>query len=120
MRLLTLFQTVEELPDEVVEELPPTVLQQLRDGIIDKIPEDVVNDLSDSARDALIERVPEFVPDSVLAAVGDNPLLAIVLAIAGVIAVGGFLWGVSKSAIKAVLFFGVIAAIAWFLFAQQV
>jgi hypothetical protein len=120
LRFVALFQDVDEIPDEVVEELPPSVVQQLRDGTIDEIPENVIDDLSDSARDALIEQVPDFVPDSVLSAVGDNPFLAVVLALAGLAAIGGFLWGVSKSAMKAAGFFALVAALAWFLFLQQV
>lgn len=115
-----LFQSVDEIPEEALEELPDSVIQQLRDGTIDTIPEDVIDNLSDSAKDALIEQVPDFVPDSVLSAVGDNPLLAVVLALAGLVAIGGFFWGVSKSAMKAAVFFAVVAALAWFLFIQNV
>ncbi len=115
-----LFQDVDDLPPEVVEELPSDVLENLRDGVIDKIPEDVVDSLSDSARDALIDQFPEFVPESVIDAVTSNPLLAVVLAIAGVAAVAGLFWGITKAAMKAVVFFGIVAVVAWFLFAQQV
>jgi hypothetical protein len=118
--LQSLLQSVDEIPEEAVEELPESVIQQLRDGTIDEIPADVIDGLSDSAKDALIEQVPDFVPDSVLSTVGDNLLLAVVLALAGLIAIGGFLWGVSKSAIKAAVFFGLVAAVAWFLFIQNV
>ena len=113
-------QDVEDLPPEVVEELPPDVVQNLRDGVIDKIPEDIVDSLSDSARDTLIDQFPEFVPDGFVEAVASNPLLAVVLALAGVAAGAGFFWGISKAAIKAVVFFGIVAVIAWVLFAQQV
>jgi len=114
-----LFQDVEDLPTEVVEELPSDVVQGLRDGAIDKIPEDVVDSLSESARDTLLDQFPEFVPDGLVEAVAANPLLAVILAIAGVAAVAGFFWAITKAAMKAVVFFGVVAVVAWFLFAQQ-
>jgi hypothetical protein len=114
------FQQVEEIPDEVLEELPDDVVQRLRDGIIDRVPEDVYEDLSQRAKDAMLDRVPDFVPESVIDAVSNNPGLAAVLAIVGVLAVIGFMYGVAKSAFKAIVFFGVLAAVSWFLFAQNV
>lgn len=112
-------ENVDELPPEVVDELPDDVIRQLRDGVIDQIPEDVVDGLSDSARDLLIDQAPDFVPASVLDAVSNNPLLAVALALIGVVAVVGFFWGVTKSAFKAMLFFGVAGAAAWYFFAQS-
>lgn len=113
-------QVVEEIPLEVIDELPPDVVQRLKDGVIDRIPDDVYENLSQTAKDALLDRVPDFVPDSVINAVSNNPGLAAVLAIVGVIAVIGFMYGVAKSAFKAIVFFGVLAALAWYFFAQNV
>lgn len=113
-------QVVEEIPDSVIEELPDDVVQRLKDGIIDRIPEDAYENLSDRAKDELLDRVPDFVPESVIDAVSNNPGLAAVLAIVGVLAVIGFMYGVAKSAFKAIVFFGVLAAVAWFLFAQNI
>ena len=110
--LLAIFQNVEDLPPEVVEELPPDIVQKLRDGVIDTIPEDVVNSLSESAKDTLIDQFPEFVPDGVIEAVASNPMLAVVLALAGLLAVAGFFWGITRAAMKAVVIFGLVAVVA--------
>ncbi len=112
VRIVAWFQSsVEELPPEVVEELPEDVLQQLRDGVIDKIPEDVVERLPESVRDR--------VPDGLVDFASTNTGFAVVLAIIGVLAVAGFVWGIAKSAFKAAIFFALAAAVAWFLFFQQ-
>ena len=102
---------VEEIPQDVADELPDDILQQLRDGVIDKIPEDVVERLPDSVQD----RIPEGLVDLA----SSNGAFTAILAVAGVLAVVGFVWGIAKSAMKAVLFFGLVAAVAWFLFFQQ-
>jgi len=119
-RIALMFQEVEDLPPEVVEELPSDVLRDLKDGVIEKIPEDVLDSLSDSARDTLVDQFPDFVPEGFVEAVASNPGLAVVLAIIGVLAVAGFVWGITKAAMKAVVFFALAAVVAWFLFAQQV
>ncbi len=112
VRIVAWFQSsVEELPPEVVEELPDDVLQQLRDGVIDKIPEDVVTQLPESVQDRI--------PDGLVDFASTNTGLAVVLAILGVLAVAGFVWGIAKSAFKAAAFFAVAGAVAWFLFFQQ-
>ncbi len=102
---------VEDLPPDVIDQLPDDVVQKLRDGVIDKIPEDVVDRLPESIQD----RIPEGLVDFA----SSNTGLAIALAVIGVIAVLGFVWGVQKAALKAVVFFGVVGAVAWFLFFQQ-
>ena len=102
---------VDDLPQDVVDELPEDVITDLRDGVIDKIPEDVVDRLPEGVRDQI--------PDSLVEFATGNPGFAAFLAVVGVIAVIGFVWGIAKSAIKAVLFFGVVGAAAWFLFFQQ-
>jgi len=102
---------IEDLPPEVVDQLPDDVVQQLRDGVIDKIPEDVVDRLPDSMQDQIPEGLVDFA--------SSNTGLAIALAVIGVVAVLGFIWGVQKAALKAVVFFGVVGAVTWFLFFQQ-
>ncbi len=119
-RAAVVFQEVEDLPPEVVEELPSDVVQDLQDGVIEQIPEDVIDSLSESARDTLVEQFPDFVPEGFVEAVASNPGLAAALAIIGVLAVAGFVWGITKAAMKAVVFCAIAAAVAWFLFAQQV
>ncbi|MFQ5554824.1 MAG: hypothetical protein ACE5GC_05570 [Acidimicrobiia bacterium] len=112
IRLVSWVQSLtEEIPPDVAEQLPDDVLQQLRDGVIDKIPEDVVDRLPDAVQDRI--------PEGLLDLASSNNTFTIVLAIAGVLAVVGFVWGIAKSAIKAALFFALAAAVAWFLFFQQ-
>jgi hypothetical protein len=113
-------KAVDDIPDEVIDELPPDVVQRLKDGLIDRVPDDAYENLSESAKNALLDRVPDFVPESVIDAVTNNPGLAAVLAIVGVVAVIGFMYGVAKSAFKAIVFFGVLAALSWYFFAQNV
>lgn len=57
--------------------------------------------------------------DTVLADLGDNPGLTTTLGVIGALAVAGFVWGVTKAAFKAALFFAVVGAAAWLWFAQQ-
>ncbi len=112
IRIVAWYQSsIEDLPPEVVEELPDDVLTDLRDGIIDKIPEDVVERLPDGVQDKI--------PDSLVEFASTNTGFAAFLAVVGVLAVVGFVWGIVKSALKAVVFFGVVGAGAWFLFFQQ-
>ena len=106
------FQTpLEELPPDVVEELPPDIIQQLKDGIIDRIPEDVVDRLPDSVADKIPSGMIEFA--------SSNPGMAVVLAIIGVVAIIGFIYGVMKSAVKVMVFSAVAGGAAWYFFFQQ-
>jgi len=112
IRLVAWFQsTIEELPPDVVEQLPDDVVTDLRDGIIDKIPEDVIERLPESVQDR--------VPDSLIEFTSANTGFAAFLAVVGVLAIAGFVWGVAKSAVKAAVLSGVVAAAAWYLFFQQ-
>lgn len=116
IRAVTWFQSgVEDIPDDLVDDIPPDVLEKLRDGVIDRIPEDVVEDLKARFGENVVDRLP---PDLVQFAT-DNPTLAAIFAIIGVLAIIGFIWGVVKSALKVAIFWGAVAALAWFLFAQQ-
>ena len=110
---IRLFQNdiIDQLDPDVVDQLDPGILQQLRDGVIDKIPEDAVDKLPTSVR--------ERIPDGLIKFASDNPALAIIFAIIGVLAILGFLFSIFKSAIKQAVFWGVLAAVAWFLFAKQ-
>ena len=95
---------VDKIPEEVLEKLPEDVRQQLEDGVIDKIPQDIVDKLPEGLRDS--------VPTGLIEAASANPLFAVI----GVLALIGFGFGVAKSAMKAVVFFAMLAAIAWFFF----
>jgi len=99
---------IDRIPPEVLAELEarePDIVAGLRDGSLDEIPQSVVDRLPG----ALSDRVP-----SDLIAGTSGTFLAILL-IVGVIAAAGFFYGMVKAAIKAALFFGVVAAIAFFL-----
>ena len=105
LSLFVRFQSaVDSIPDEVLERLPEDIRQKLEDGIIDKIPEDII--------DRLPEGLQDRVPPGLIEAASANPLFAVI----GVLAIVGFGYGVIKSAMKAAIFFGVLAAVAWFLF----
>ncbi len=105
LRLLVRFQSiVDKIPEEVLDRLPDDIRQQLEDGVIDKIPQDVVDKLPEGLRDSL--------PTDLIEAASANPLFAVI----GVLALIGFGYGVFKSAMKAVVFFAAVAAIAWFFF----
>jgi len=95
---------VDNIPEEVLERLPEDIRQQLEDGAIDKIPQDIIDNLPEGLRDA--------VPPGLIEAASSNPLFAII----GVVALIGFGYSVVKSAMKSAIFFGVLAALAWFLF----
>ncbi len=96
--------SLEDLPEEVLERLPEDIVQQLKDGVIDKIPQDVIDKLPEGLRNAI--------PPGFIDAASSNPLFAAI----GVLALIGFGYGVMKSAVKAALFFGLIAGIAWYFF----
>ncbi len=105
LSLFVRFQSVvDKIPEEVLEKLPEDVRRQLEDGIIDKIPEDILDTLPEGLRDSI--------PPGLIDAATANPLFAVI----GVLALVGFGYGVVKSAMKAAVFFGALAALAWFLF----
>lgn len=98
----------DQIPAEVLAELEarePDIVAGLRDGSLDEIPQSVV--------DRLPGQLGELVPTDLVA--GTSGTFIAILIIVGVIAVAGFFYGMVKAAIKAALFFGVIAAIAFFL-----
>lgn len=105
LSLFVRFQSaVDSIPDEVLERLPADIRQKLEEGTIDKIPADIV--------DRLPEGLQDRVPPGLIEAASANPLFAVI----GVLAVVGFGYGVIKSAVRAATFFGILAAVAWFLF----
>ena len=105
LSLFVRFQSVvDSIPEEVLERLPEDIRQQLEDGVIDKIPQDIIDKLPEGLQDSI--------PPGVIEAAAANPLFAVI----GVLAVLGFGYGVVKSAVKAAVFFGILAVIAWFLF----
>ncbi len=97
---------IDELPPEVVEDLPQNIIDQIRSEGLDTLPDEIINRLPDS--------VVDRIPDQFLDVASNNPLFTAILVIVGVLAIIGFFYGVAKSAFKAALFFGLIAAGAWF------
>jgi len=102
---------VEELPIDVVESLPDDVVQQLKDGVLDKIPDDIVESLPDA--------IQSKIPEGLLEAASSNPAFARVLLAIGVLAVIGFVIGVVKSAVKWMIYSGILGVAAWYFFFQQ-
>jgi len=101
-----LFDLIDDLPPDVVEDLDQSIIDQIRSEGLEALPDDIVDRLPDS----VVDRIPsEF-----LDVASSNPALTAVLVIVGIIAVAGFFYGVVKSAFKASLFFGLVAAGAWF------
>ncbi|NNE75238.1 MAG: hypothetical protein HKN26_16350 [Acidimicrobiales bacterium] len=88
-----------------LEELQPEIICDFRAGRIDEIPEGVVA--------ALPESVQNIIPDSLVAKAGDNPTLALILVIVGILSVFGAIWGAIKGFLKMALILGVIAVAAW-------
>lgn len=102
----TFFDLIDDLPPDVVKDLPQPIIDQIRTEGLDALPDDIIDRLPDS----VVDRIPsEF-----LDVAGSNPVFTAVLVIVGIVAVAGFLYGVAKSAFKASLFFGLIAAGAWY------
>jgi len=98
----------DQIPAEVLAELEarePDIVAGLRDGSLEEIPQSVV--------DALPQGLKARVPTDLIA--GTSGTFIAILIIVGVLAIAGFLYGMMKAAIKAALFFGVVAAIAFFL-----
>jgi hypothetical protein len=106
MNILT--DLVDDLPPEVVEDLPPSIIDQIQDEGLETLPDNIVDQLPDS--------VVDKIPSEFLDAATTNPALTALLVIVGILAVVGFFYGVAKSAFKAAMFFGLVAAGAWFLF----
>lgn len=102
---------IDELPPDVVDSLPDDVLQQLKDGVLDKIPDDIV----DSLPDAIQSKIPE----GLVEAASSNPTFTKVLLVIGVLAVIGFVIGVVKSAVKWMIYSGILGVAAWYFFFQQ-
>lgn len=97
---------IDELPDDVVEQLTPEEIQRIRDEGLHELPKEIVNRLPDSVVDRIS---PELIESA-----SRNLFFTLLLVMVGLVAVAGFLWGVSKSAFKAAVFFAVVAAGSWF------
>lgn len=101
---------IENLPQEVREQFPE-VVDDLRNGVIEEVPDRVL--------DQLPESVVDRIPDSLLANDLNMTFVIILAAIAG-LALLGFVYGVTKAASKAALFFLVMGAVAAVLLYAQI
>ena len=100
---------IDQLPNELRERFPQ-VVEDLRTGVIEEVPDTVLDQLPANVVDAI--------PAGLLASDVNVTFVAILAAIAAV-SVLGFLYGVSKAAVKAAGFFLIIgAAAAIFLYGQ--
>lgn len=103
MSALQISQTdLESLPAELRERYPD-VVNDLREGLIEEVPDAVLDQLPAS----VVDRIPESLLSS-----GVNMTFVIIVGVIGALALAGFLYGVTKAAIKAAVFFLVVAAIA--------
>jgi len=93
---------IDDLPPELRERFPQ-VVEDLRNGAIEEVPDRVLDQLPPS----VVDRIPE----GLLASDINTTFVFILVAIAA-FALLGFFWGVTRAAIKAVLFFLVVGAIA--------
>ncbi len=95
-------QDLEQIPQELRDRFPD-VMDDLRTGVIDEVPEQVLDQLPSS----VVDRIPESLLASDL-----NTTFVIVLVAIAVLALAGFAYGIMKAAIKASVFFLIVAAIA--------
>jgi len=93
---------LESLPAELRERYPD-VVNDLRTGLIDEVPGAVLDQLPPS----VVDRIPES-----LLASGVNMTFVVIVGVIGALALAGFMYGVTKAAVKAAVFFLVVAAIA--------
>ena len=99
---------VDDLPQEVIDALPPDIRQEILDGVRDQIPEEVIQDLRPDIADQI--------PDSLVGAASSNPGLTAVIIIIGLLAVAGAVWGAVKGFLKVAIGLGLIAAVVWWYF----
>lgn len=100
---------LDAIPPEVLSELlerEPEVIDDLRNGRLDEIPDNVVDRLPTD----LVDQIPSDLIASV------NPALLAIVAGVALLALAGFFYGVVKAAMKAALFFAVVAIVAGYLF----
>ncbi len=99
---------VGDLPQDVIDALPPDIRQEILDGVRDQIPEEVIQDLRPDIADQI--------PDSLVGAASSNPGLTAVIIIIGLLAVAGAVWGAVKGFLKVAIGLGLIAAVVWWYF----
>jgi len=104
-------ELLDQLPDDIEAQLPLDVIEDLRNGSLTELPDDVVAGLPQNLQDRI--------PESLIETAAANSTLLIILGVVAAVSVAGFLWGVVKSAMKAAVFFAIIAAVAIFFLVLQ-
>lgn len=104
-------ELLDQLPDDIEAQLPLDVIADLRDGSLTELPDDVVAGLPQNLQDRI--------PESLIETAAANSTLLIILGVVAAVSVAGFLWGVVKSAMKAAVFFAIVAAVAIFFLVLQ-
>ena len=94
-----------DLDSDILDILPLEIRDKISAGEIDKLPDNVI--------DAIPNSISSQIPPSLIEAANANPMLTLILVIAGTLGVIGFVYGVMKSGMKSAFFFGVIAVAAW-------
>jgi len=98
----------DDLPQDVIDALPPDIREEILTGVRDQIPQDVVEDLQPDIADQI--------PDSLVGAASSNPGLTAVIVVIGLLAIAGAVWGAIKGFLKVAIGLGVLAAIVWYYF----
>ena len=100
---------LEALPGELRERFPQ-VVEDLRNGVIEEVPDAVLDQLPSS----VVDRIPaDFLAN------GTNVTFVIILAAIAAVSLLGFVYGVTKAAAKAAIFFLILGAAAGaFLYVQ--
>tara|TARA_B100001250_G_scaffold354290_1_gene328080 strand:- start:217 stop:546 length:330 start_codon:yes stop_codon:yes gene_type:complete len=94
-----------DLDSDILDILPLEIRDKISAGEIDKLPDNVI--------DAIPNSISSQIPPSLIEAANANPMLTLILVIAGTLGVIGFVYGVMKSGMKSAFFFGAIAVAAW-------
>jgi len=104
-------ERLDKLPDDIEAQLPRDVIEGLRNGSLTEIPDDVVSGLPQNLQDRI--------PESLIETAAANSTLLMILGVVAALSVVGFVYGVVKSAMKAAVFFAIIAAVAIFFLVLQ-
>lgn len=108
-----MFFTIISRFGDIIEQLPDVVVDRLSEEQIESIREkgEIPREILESLPDGIVDQIPT----GLVEAATSNPLFAGI----AVLALLGFIYGVVKSAAKAMLFFGAVSALFWFFFFQS-
>lgn len=97
--------------------IPPAVLSELSERepqLVDDLTNGSLTEIPDSVVDRLPTDLVNQIPTELLG--GVDPVFLAIIAGVALLALAGFFYGVMKAAIKAAVFFGLVAAVAGYLF----